>query len=42
MTRCIEKLEPIDAGYSLELDGGHRVSARAVLLATGVSGGGWK
>jgi thioredoxin reductase (NADPH) len=36
MTRCIEKLAPIDGGYSLELDGGHRVSARAVLLATGV------
>ncbi|MGB8539156.1 MAG: FAD-dependent oxidoreductase [Acidobacteriaceae bacterium] len=36
MTRCIEKLEPIDSGYSLELDGGHRVSASAVLLATGV------
>ena len=36
MTRCIEKLEPIDGGYSLELDGGHQVSARAVLLATGV------
>jgi thioredoxin reductase (NADPH) len=36
MTRCIEKLEPCDGGYSLELDGGHRVSARAVLLATGV------
>ena len=36
MTRCIEKLEPIDGGYSLQLDGGPRVSARAVLLATGV------
>ena len=36
MTRCIEKLAPIDGGYSLELDGGHAVSARAVLLATGV------
>jgi thioredoxin reductase (NADPH) len=36
MTRCIEKLEPIDGGYSLELDGGHRVSTRTVLLATGV------
>jgi thioredoxin reductase (NADPH) len=36
MTRCIEKLAPADGGYSLELDGGHRVYARAVLLATGV------
>jgi len=36
MTRCIEKLEPTDGGYLLELDGGHQVSARAVLLATGV------
>jgi thioredoxin reductase (NADPH) len=36
MTRCIEKLESTDGGYSLELDGGHQVSARAVLLATGV------
>jgi thioredoxin reductase (NADPH) len=36
MTRCIEKLTPIDDGYSLELDGGQQVSARAVLLATGV------
>jgi thioredoxin reductase (NADPH) len=36
MTRCIEQLEPMDGGYSLELDGGHRVSARVVLLATGV------
>jgi thioredoxin reductase (NADPH) len=36
MTRCIEKLTPIDGGYSLELDGGHAVTARAVLLATGV------
>jgi thioredoxin reductase (NADPH) len=36
MTRCIEKLALADDGYSLELDGGHRVYARAVLLATGV------
>ncbi len=36
MTRCIEKLTPADGGYSLELDGGHAVTARAVLLATGV------
>jgi thioredoxin reductase (NADPH) len=36
MTRCIEKLTPMDGGYSLELDGGQQVSARVVLLATGV------
>jgi thioredoxin reductase (NADPH) len=36
MTRCIEKLTPINGGYSLELDGGQQVSARVVLLATGV------
>jgi thioredoxin reductase (NADPH) len=36
MTRCIEKLEPSYGGYLLELDGGHQVSARAVLLAIGV------
>jgi thioredoxin reductase (NADPH) len=36
MTRCIEKLTRVDDGYSLELDGGHAVTARAVLLATGV------
>jgi thioredoxin reductase (NADPH) len=36
MTRCIEKLTQIDGGYSLQLDGGQSVTARAVLLATGV------
>jgi thioredoxin reductase (NADPH) len=36
MTRCIETLTQTDGGYSLELDGGHAVTARAVLLATGV------
>jgi thioredoxin reductase (NADPH) len=36
MTRCIEKLAPIVGGYALEFDGGQQVSARAVLLATGV------
>jgi thioredoxin reductase (NADPH) len=36
MTRRIEKLTRVDDGYSLELDGGHAVTARAVLLATGV------
>jgi thioredoxin reductase (NADPH) len=36
MTRRIEKLARIDGRYCLQLDGGHQVSARAVLLATGV------
>jgi thioredoxin reductase (NADPH) len=36
MTRCIEKVERADGGYLLELDGGQRVFAHAVLLATGV------
>jgi thioredoxin reductase (NADPH) len=36
MTRCMEKVIPGAGGFELELDGGQRVSARAVLLATGV------
>ena len=37
MTRCIEKLTPASmAAIRSELDGGHAVTARAVLLATGV------
>lgn len=36
MTRSIEALLPAEGRYSLQLDGGERVSARAVLLATGV------
>jgi thioredoxin reductase (NADPH) len=36
MTRCIEKLSKLNGRYSLELDGGQPVTARAVLLATGV------
>ncbi len=36
MTRCIEKLTQMGGCYLLELDGGERVTARAVLLATGV------
>jgi thioredoxin reductase (NADPH) len=36
MTRCMEKVVPGEGGYQLELDGGQRVFARAVLLATGV------
>jgi thioredoxin reductase (NADPH) len=37
MTRCIEHLETLgDGRFCVELDGGERVSACAVLLATGV------
>jgi len=37
MTRCIEALEPLsEGGYCVQLDGGQRVSACVVLLATGV------
>jgi thioredoxin reductase (NADPH) len=36
MTRCIENLAQVDGRYCVEMDGGQRVSARAVLLATGV------
>jgi thioredoxin reductase (NADPH) len=36
MTRCMEKVISVAGGFQLELDGGQRVSARAVLLATGV------
>jgi thioredoxin reductase (NADPH) len=36
MTRCIEKLTQSNGDYSLVLDGGHAVTTRAVLLATGV------
>jgi thioredoxin reductase (NADPH) len=36
ITRCIEKLAPRNGSYVCELDGGQAVSARAVLLATGV------
>jgi thioredoxin reductase (NADPH) len=36
MTRSIEALRPAPGGYCLELDGGGRISARTVLLATGV------
>jgi thioredoxin reductase (NADPH) len=37
MTRCIERVEPLDeGGYCVQLDGGQRVSACVVLLATGV------
>ncbi len=36
MTRCMEKVVPAPGGFQLELDGGQRVFARAVLLATGV------
>jgi thioredoxin reductase (NADPH) len=36
MTRCIEKVTQMDGCFVLELDGGDRVEARVVLLATGV------
>jgi thioredoxin reductase (NADPH) len=36
ITRCVEKLTPSDGGYVCQLDGGQTVSARAVVLATGV------
>ena len=36
LTRSVEKLTPSSEGYVCELDGGHSVSARAVVLATGV------
>jgi thioredoxin reductase (NADPH) len=36
MTRSIEALRPTGGGYALTLDGGQRVLARTVLLATGV------
>jgi thioredoxin reductase (NADPH) len=36
VTRCIDKVEPGEGGFQLELDGGQRVFARVVLLATGV------
>ncbi|HEX4321224.1 MAG TPA: FAD-dependent oxidoreductase [Acidobacteriaceae bacterium] len=36
LTRSLEKLTPCSEGYLCELDGGETVSARAVVLATGV------
>jgi thioredoxin reductase (NADPH) len=36
LTRCVEKLSPGNGGYVCELDGGQTVSARTVVLATGV------
>ena len=36
LTRCVEKLSPCNGRYVCELDGGQAVSARAVVLATGV------
>jgi thioredoxin reductase (NADPH) len=36
LTRCVEKLTPSSEGYVCQLDGGQSVSARAVVLATGV------
>ncbi len=36
ITRSVEKLTPSNGGYACQLDGGETVSARAVVLATGV------
>lgn len=36
ITRSVEKLTPTNGGYTCQLDGGETVSARAVVLATGV------
>jgi thioredoxin reductase (NADPH) len=36
LTRRVERLTPCNGGYACELDGGQTVSARAVVLATGV------
>ncbi len=36
LTREVQNLEPIEGGWCVELDGGERVSARSVILATGV------
>jgi thioredoxin reductase (NADPH) len=36
VTRCIDKVEPGEGGFQLELDGGQRLFACVVLLATGV------
>jgi len=36
LTRCVEKLTPGSDGYLCQLDGNKTVSARAVVLATGV------
>jgi len=36
MTRCVEGIEPAAGGYNVELDGGTRVRARSIVVATGV------
>jgi thioredoxin reductase (NADPH) len=36
MTRSVEKLEPVEGGYEVQLDGDIRVRTRTVVLATGV------
>jgi thioredoxin reductase (NADPH) len=36
MTREVQNIEPMGAGYCVELDGGARVRTKAVILATGV------
>jgi thioredoxin reductase (NADPH) len=37
MTREIEAVEPLEGGYCVQLKGGDRVSAKVVILATGVA-----
>jgi thioredoxin reductase (NADPH) len=36
VTRSVEKIEPLGGGYCVQMDGGERVSAAVVVLATGV------
>ena len=36
VTRDVTSIQPIESGYCVELDGGERLSARTVVLATGV------
>jgi thioredoxin reductase (NADPH) len=36
MTRSVEKIEPVEEGYEVQLDGDIRVKTRTVVLATGV------
>lgn len=36
LTREVQNVFPLDGGYCIELDGGDRVKARSVILATGV------
>jgi thioredoxin reductase (NADPH) len=36
VTRSVERVQPLDGGYCVQLDGGQRVSAKVLVLATGV------